>query len=185
MGPILNRGNRRINRVAIEKLEIAANDRVLEVGFGGGGAIAHVLRSTDARVIGVEVSEPMLRGAKQRFRKELTAGRLELLRASVEAMPFPDAAFDRALSVNAIYFWPDTERGLTEMLRVLRPGGRVMLATFAAERMRARSYTREAFRFFEDAELDRLLRQAGYERVGVERHGRFVISAGHKSDLAP
>jgi arsenite methyltransferase len=180
MGPILDRGNRQINQTAVERLDVGPTDEVLEVGFGGGGAIARLLTITHGRVTGVEISEPMLRKAHRRFRRQLEEGRVELRNGDVMDLPFPDDSFDRVLSVNTIYFWPEAVAGLRETLRVLLPGGRLVLATDPAERMRQRSYTQHGFRFFDDAELEALLSAAGFSDVRVARDDGRVYSSAIK-----
>lgn len=176
MAPILNRGNRSINRVVVEHLRLEEDSSVLEVGFGGGSALAKVLERPGVSAGGVEVSGAMLAAGRRRLADEIAAGRLELEDASVDTLPFADDAFDEAFSVNTIYFWPDPDAGLREIARVLRPGGRVLLATFPAESMRRRSYTRTRFRFFDDDDLRRHLHDAGFVACTVERLGGYVIS---------
>ena len=70
-----------MNRLTLEQLRVGPNDSVLEVGFGGGGLLAELLKATEGPVIGVDVSAAMVDRARRRFRR---TGRLELHRASVE-----------------------------------------------------------------------------------------------------
>ena len=60
MGFVLDRGNRTINQQAVDRLAVDGAQRVLEVGFGGGGTLARILARPDARVAGVEISDAML-----------------------------------------------------------------------------------------------------------------------------
>lgn len=180
MAVILNRANRRIGQRAVERLAVAPDDDVLEIGFGGGGALAQLLRRTQGRVVGIEISEPMLRCARRRFRREIEQGRLEIRHASVEEIPDGDASFDRVLTVNTIYFWPDPLAGLAEIARVLRPGGRLVIATAAREEMDKRAFTEHGFRRFTEDELGRLLETAAFAAVTVERDGPRVFTSGVK-----
>ena len=54
--------------------------------------------------------------------------RITLLEGDGASLPLPDDTFDAVLSVHNIYFWPEPERTIGEIARVLRPGGRVVLA---------------------------------------------------------
>jgi arsenite methyltransferase len=184
MAYVLRRANRRINRGAITRLDLGPEDSVLEIGFGGGGALAGVLRRTRGPVAGIEISDSMLAHAKRRFRRELAKGSLELHRGDVAEIPYEDASFDRVLSVNTIYFWPGAATGLAEIRRVLRPGGRLLLATATNEEMEKRAWTRHGFRIFEDSELEKLLRDAGFEEVAVERDGVRVFSSGRAPEVS-
>lgn len=180
MAVILNRANRRISQRAVEQLAVEADDDVLEIGFGGGAALARVLSRTRGRVTGIEISEPMLRRARRRFRREIQDGRLEIRHASVDEIPYGDSGFDRVMTVNTIYFWPDPPTALREIARVLRPGGRLVVATAAREEMDKRSFTEHGFRKFTEEELGRLLETAGFAAVTVERDGPRVLTSGVK-----
>jgi SAM-dependent methyltransferase len=129
-------------------------------------------------VAGIEVSDAMLAHARRRFRRELDRGRLELERAGATEIPYEAERFDRALATHTIYFWPDPAAALREIDRVLKPGGRLVPATEAGEAMEKRSYTRHGFRTFGDRELERLLEEAGFSAIVVERDGRRVFSVG-------
>jgi SAM-dependent methyltransferase len=101
-------------RDALERLLTAGAGRCLDLGCGTGIA-APVLSALGWSVIGVDASEGLLQLARGRG--------VEVVRGSVDALPFPDASFDAAVSL-----WTHTDVGdfgaaLTEVARVLRPGG--------------------------------------------------------------
>jgi arsenite methyltransferase len=126
---VLNLVNQPINRWTIGSLDLNGDEDVLDVGFGGGVGLALVLRRlTSGRAAGIDISEEMLQGARERFSKEMATKRLVVSRADVAAIPFADGSFDRAYTVNTVFFWPDVPAGLSEIHRVLRPGGRLVIA---------------------------------------------------------
>lgn len=126
---VLNVVNRPINRWAVSALELDGSEDVLDVGFGGGVGISLVLdRLSTGRLTGIEISEEMLRRGREQFVDEIGRGVLRLLKASVDAVPLADDSFDRVYTVNTIFFWPDVQAGLAELHRVLRPGGRLIVA---------------------------------------------------------
>jgi ubiquinone/menaquinone biosynthesis C-methylase UbiE len=117
------------DRWVVEQLDVQPDDRVLEVGFGPGLAIALIAeRATAGFVAGVEPSEVMIRQAAERNRAAVQAGRVELRPGTVSALPYPDRHFTKACSVHTLYFWPSLEEGLRELHRVLDPGGLLVLA---------------------------------------------------------
>jgi SAM-dependent methyltransferase len=126
----------------------------------------------------------MIGHVRRRFRREIQAGRLERKKASVAEIPNGDERFDRVLTVQTIYFWPDPAAGLREILRVLNPGGRLVLATATKEEMDKRSFTRHGFRKFTESELDDLLRAAGFSEILVERDDSRVFTVGVKPPRA-
>ena len=161
----------------MERLRIARGDSVLEIGFGGGVALSLVLERTNGEVAGIEVSDAMLVHARRRFRGELRRERLVLAAASVSSIPFADRRFDRVLSSHTIYFWPEPDKGLQEIRRVLSPGGRMVIATGCPEDLGRRSYARCGFRIFRDGELEQLLEGAGFSEVVVEREGHRLFGS--------
>jgi ubiquinone/menaquinone biosynthesis C-methylase UbiE len=113
---------------ACELLEIAADDSILEVGFGAGDTIEHVSQLVPAgRVAGVDPSPGMVAEARARNAEAIGRGRVDLRQGSVESLPFDDNCFDGALSINAMQVWPDAVAGLREIRRVMRPGAMIAL----------------------------------------------------------
>lgn len=136
---------------------------ILEVGCGTGN-IALELAQRGARVVGLDLSAPMLAAAQRKgFRLRIP---LALVRARGEALPFAPQPFDGALSILALDFIPQREEVLAEMVRVVRPGGLVVLAllnrfSFFTLKRRVRDWFRPTLwrqaRFTSPAELRRLL----------------------------
>src|SRR3954453_2375627 len=168
-GRLLNLANASGNARAVELLELSSDHRALDVGFGGGVALGELVGGARS-VAGIDHSEAAVRSARQRFRREIEEGRLQVELASVEAIPFEDASFDRILTVHTIYFWPDPERGLREILRVLRSGGRLVLATDVKGPRKA--VASHGFNSYGQEQQSELLRAAGFSAVRFERHGR-------------
>jgi SAM-dependent methyltransferase len=102
--------------------------RCLEVGCGGGLLLERVL-AAGGRAAGVDHSPDMLELSMKRNRGAVEAGALEVKLGEAEQLPWPDGAFDVLLSANTFFFIGRPERALGEFLRVLSPGGRMVLAT--------------------------------------------------------
>lgn len=126
IGWLMNRHNARQNAFVVEQLALTPSDRILEVGFGGGVNLPALLERA-AFVAGVDRSRTMVAAARARFAGPVRAGRADFREGTVEALPFPAGAFDKACTVNTVYFWPSLEAGFAELARVLRPGGRVVV----------------------------------------------------------
>jgi len=169
-GPWLDRISRRMNRLALEQLDIQPADRVLEIGFGG-GALLSALLDAGAQASGAEISEAMLERGKRRFGEKVP-----LVQASAEALPLADAAIDKAVSVNSLYFWPDPAGAMAELARVIRPDGRLVLCFELPEELRKWPGHRFGFRLFEVEEVKALMEQAGFGRV------RTTWGSGRKPD---
>jgi arsenite methyltransferase len=122
----MNRGNRAFNARAIEALDVKAGPRGQDHGIGGGLTFGPLLER-GATVVGVDRAEDMVAAAASRHRADVEAGRLAVHAGDVTALPLGDAAVDRVLTVNTVYFWPDLAPALRELHRVLAPGGRVVI----------------------------------------------------------
>jgi ubiquinone/menaquinone biosynthesis C-methylase UbiE len=158
MASLLNEGNRDLLDSALDAAEATPGATVVDVGFGGGYTLERLAPLVrPERVAGVEISESMISALRAR-----TGDAFDLHLADAAALPFPDASFDRVLSVNTIYFWPDPARVLAEMSRVLRPGGRLVLGYRSKAFLRMNPLSWFGFRLHNDARVTRLLEDAGF-----------------------
>jgi SAM-dependent methyltransferase len=143
-----------MNALAVEQLATRRGESVLEVGFGG-GALLRRLVASGADAWGIDVSEAMVR----------RAGGLNVRLARADALPFENGRFDKVVSVNSLYFWPEPQAALAEMARVLNPGGRLFLCFEPPEELRKWPGHRHGFRLFEVAEVRALMEQSGFGSI--------------------
>jgi SAM-dependent methyltransferase len=121
--------NVRRNLWVVSLLDVRPDERVLEVGFGPGIAIAELARRvTRGRVYGVDHSAVMVRQARRRSAAAVRAGRVDLREAPVSDLPDFGAPLDAVMAVNSAGFWPDPVTQLERLRARLRPGGRIALA---------------------------------------------------------
>jgi SAM-dependent methyltransferase len=111
--------------MAFEAVAEAEPRRVLEVGPGPGELSERIQRDLGADVVALDISERMV---------ELTQARgVEAMVGDVQQLPFPDGSFDCAVAAWMLYHVPDIVRGMAELARVLRPGGRLVAVTNGAD----------------------------------------------------
>jgi ubiquinone/menaquinone biosynthesis C-methylase UbiE len=105
---------------------LRAGDAVLDLGCGAGfdALVAALAVGPQGHVAGVDLSPEMLALAEQ-GRADARLTNVEFRKAPVEALPFPDASFDIALSNGVLNLIPDKPAALREIFRVLKPGGRL------------------------------------------------------------
>jgi ubiquinone/menaquinone biosynthesis C-methylase UbiE len=121
--------DRRLPAWVLGLLHVAPFEAVLEVGCGPGVCVEMAAASVpEGRVVGVDSSETMLGMARARNRKGLEKGQIELHLGTAGDLPFSDATFDVALTINSLQLWPDSVAGLKELRRTLCPGGRIGVA---------------------------------------------------------
>jgi len=113
-----------------EAADVCAGERVLDVAAGNGNATLAAARRY-AEVTSTDYVETLLHKGRERARAEGLAATFQV--ADAEALPFADASFDVALSTFGVMFAPDHARTAGEMLRVVRPGGRIGLANWTPD----------------------------------------------------
>lgn len=169
VGEYMSQHNAAVSAAAWKRLGLAPRDRVLEIGFGNGKLIPALLAlAPDLAYAGVDISETMLAQARAFNRALIEANRIDLRLVSVEAMPFPAAAFDRAVIVNTFYFVPHPERALAELHRVLRPEGVLVLAGITPEAAVSLPIIQHGFRIYDQTRLEEMHRAAGFRSTDVE-----------------
>jgi ubiquinone/menaquinone biosynthesis C-methylase UbiE len=164
----MNRGNARLNRYALDQLQLLPEDRAVEIGFGGAVVMPQLLRGA-AFVCGVDRSKDVVSAATRRFADAVRAGRAEFRLGTVENLALPDATFDKALSVHTVYFWQGLETGSAELARVLKPGGRVVLGFLPKAHMDRMNMPAEIFTPREPDEVTAALKDAGFADTEVRK----------------
>ena len=101
-----------------------ATGKVLEIGIGTGRNLAHYPK--DVRVTGIDISEAMLERA--RVRAKTLGSSAELRAGDAQTLEFPDESFDTVVSTFSLCSIPDDRRAIAEAARVLRRGGKFVLA---------------------------------------------------------
>jgi phosphatidylethanolamine/phosphatidyl-N-methylethanolamine N-methyltransferase len=168
-GPILHAG--RVE--ALRELPLLPGDDILEVGIGT--ALTATLYPSDCRVMGIDLSEPMLREAARHVESQ---GRrnVQLWRMDASSLAFPDESFDVVYAAYLVSVVPDPVAVLKEMRRVCRTGGHIVLLNHflstnpilsALERWISPLTARAGFR--SDLDLSVLLTQAGLEPVSIKK----------------
>jgi SAM-dependent methyltransferase len=115
-------------QVVLDAVAEAAPARVLEVGCGMGELAARMRDELEAEVVALDLSPRMV---------ELTRARgVDARLGDVQRLPFGDGEFDVAVAAWMLYHVPDLDLGLSELHRVLRPGGRLVAATFGEDNLR-------------------------------------------------
>jgi ArsR family transcriptional regulator len=131
----------------------------------GTGAVVSALAPWVARVIGVDASEEMLAAARARLGG---ASNVELHRASLEALPLPNASLDLAVMVLVLHHLPSPVAALAEAARVLAPGGRLLVVDMTPhEHEEYRRQMGHVWLGFDEEQIERLLRQAEFEAIAI------------------
>jgi phosphatidylethanolamine/phosphatidyl-N-methylethanolamine N-methyltransferase len=121
-GPIFRRGR----RAAVDAAE-RVGGRILEVGIGTGLSLTDY--STSNHIVGVDISQPMLAKARERVEKHGLNHVESIAVMDAEQLTFPDGSFDVVVAQYVVTAIPHPEKALDEFVRVVRPGGEIILTS--------------------------------------------------------
>jgi SAM-dependent methyltransferase len=115
-----------INDAVVDAIDPQPHERVIDIGAGmGAGAMRAA--STGTHVIAVEPTPFMRRVLATRRMFSRRRSNIEVIDGAAERIPVADRSIDAVWAVNTMHHWIDVERGVAEVARVLRPGGRLLL----------------------------------------------------------
>ena len=107
-----------------------AGAAVLDVPCGGGVAFRYVRPGWRGRYVAADIAPGMLRRARREAERRGIADRVELVEADMLDLPFEDASFEVCASFSGLHHVPEPERAVRELVRCLKPGGRLVGCTF-------------------------------------------------------
>ncbi len=168
-------------RSCIDHLPLIANDRVLELGFGGGGHVPYLLAKVEGlQYKGVDISETMTGMAVEANAEAIAAGIADfqtvLPQNGYVTLPYATDTFDQIFTVNTIYFWDNAPAQAAEIYRVLKPGG-TFITCFATEAfMKDLPFTQYGFNLYSAERAKHLLEEAGFTIQSNKEETETVMS---------
>ncbi len=119
---------------AIKLLSSLQPKRILDVATGTGDFAIEALKLNPEQVIGIDISEGMLEVGRAKMKDKKLDHKIVLKYGDSENLPFEENKFDAVIVAFGVRNFENLERGLSEMLRVLRPGGKVVVLEFSKPR---------------------------------------------------
>jgi ubiquinone/menaquinone biosynthesis C-methylase UbiE len=168
----------------MEWLGPLAGERCLEVACGGGVLLERALAGGAEHVAGLDHSPDMLALSIARNAAALAEERLTLKLGDAASIPWPTGTFSAAFSANAFFFFEDPRAVLTEIARVLKPGGRLVIASLGAlPRPSLKTWWMlpplgSAMRAYTDVEMKEMYASAGFVDITVDSSSGRQMSRG-------
>ncbi|HEY5709390.1 MAG TPA: class I SAM-dependent methyltransferase [Solirubrobacterales bacterium] len=168
--------------------EVPDGGTVVDCPCGAGPAFRAVPRDGSIRYVAADLSPSMLRRARKRARQRGRTG-IEIVEADATALPLPADSADLFLSFWGLHCYDDPAGALAEAARVLKPGGRLVGASFVRgrESLRQRLLIKPGVGAFGQVgtqqELEDCLAAAGFGQVGIERSGPMLFFEASGEDL--
>jgi ubiquinone/menaquinone biosynthesis C-methylase UbiE len=159
----MNVGNTNTYAKMKKHLQLSANTKVLEIGFGNGVTSKEIIASCN--YVGVDYSADMVSLAQQLCADEMKNG-AKFMQGDVHQLPFDDHSFDIIFTINTIYFWDVPEKAIAELRRVLKPNGKLYVGMRTKEDMHLlNNITQHNFNIRSFVEIEELIRDGGFNEV--------------------
>ena len=124
----MNSRHSKVTDWGLSHVSIKRSDTVLDIGCGGGRTVSKLAAlAEEGKVYGLDYSKESVAVAKRTNRRWIDMGRIEIREASVSQLPFSENVFDLVTAVETHIWWPDLPADMREVLRVLKPGGELLI----------------------------------------------------------
>jgi ubiquinone/menaquinone biosynthesis C-methylase UbiE len=168
----MNLGHSRLTDWGLQHVAILSTATILDIGCGGGRTIQKLAAvAPNGKVYGVDHSETSVIASQNANQTSIKSGHVEIRSGSVSQLPFADRMFDLAMAVETHFYWPDLQADLREILRVLKPGGTLVII---AEVYKGGKYDHVVQRFAD------LMQTTGfsYANLTAAEHRELFVNAG-------
>lgn len=178
MGEMMDETNIGMTLATLDNLSLGQVNSVLEIGHGNAGHLKLLFdRSNDLHYTGIEISETMSLQAKQINKDFITKQKAEfVLYNGGNVLPFDDGIFDRVFTVNTLYFWEAPLAFITDIFRVLRPGGSLLLTFAHKDFMEKLPFVKFGFRLYNPNDIADLLKSTDFSIAEAKEHAEEVKS---------
>jgi demethylmenaquinone methyltransferase/2-methoxy-6-polyprenyl-1,4-benzoquinol methylase len=123
--------DKRWRKKAIDLLREDQPEEILDVATGTGDFAFEALRLNPRKVIGIDISDGMLEIGREKIRRRKMDDRMEFIHGDSENLPFEEDRFDAITVAFGVRNFQDLKAGLSEMKRVLKPGGKAVILEFS------------------------------------------------------
>jgi ubiquinone/menaquinone biosynthesis C-methylase UbiE len=166
----MNSRHSKVTDWGLSNISIQKQDTILDVGCGGGRTVAKLAAiGAEGKVYGLDFSEASVAVAKRTNRHWIDTGRVEIREGSVSHLPFTEDMFDVVTAVETHFWWPDLPGDMREVLRVLKPGGRLIIIAEIYKGARTRT-----------AQLaEKYLPLSGMKLLSVDEHRELFANAAY------
>jgi len=170
LGKKMSKFNNEANELILKLLNVQSEHRILEIGFGPGELIHKLAqKASNGMVAGIDFSREMYKMAVQRNHEAIQSRQVQLHCCSAEQIPYQEDFFDRVFAVNVLFFWKNPTQYLSEIRRVLKPGGQCGLYIVAKESWWKGFAKTGIFHPYNEDDLAQFLTAAKFQNIRCER----------------
>ncbi len=166
----MNSRHSKVTDWGLSQASIGKEDMILDVGCGGGKTLSKLAAiASQGKVYGIDHSTESVAMAMRTNKQWIDIARVEVREASVSRLPFSDGAFDVVTAVETHFWWPALPTDMREVLRVLKPSGRLII--IAEVYKGSDAFTSKA--------VERYAEKTGMALLSVEEHRELCADAGY------
>ena len=124
----MNESHFEVTGWALGHWNINSNDNILDIGCGGGATLKRMSNDiVEGHLTGIDYSHTSVNVSTSNNLEDVQRGKMKIIEGSVESLPFEENYFDKIITVESFYFWPNHLENLKEVLRVLKVDGEFLL----------------------------------------------------------
>jgi SAM-dependent methyltransferase len=165
---IMNFSHSGLTDWGLQHVHVERDFIILDVGCGGGRTVQKLAAlAPQGMVRGVDYAQGSVAASRAKNAQLIKTGRVEIKQASVSQLPYPENNFDLVTAVETQYYWPDLVKDMQEILRVLKPGGNLIVI--------AESYKKGAYTWLQRP----VMKLLNSTNLGVEEHRELFMKAGY------
>jgi len=166
----MNSRHSKVTDWGLSHISIGERDIVLDIGCGGGRTVDKLaLMATHGKIYGIDHSKESVAVARRTNKRWIDVGRVDLRQASVSQLPFSGDMFDVVTAVETHFWWPALPADMREVLRVLKPGGTLIL--IAEVYKGAETFTAKAAAKYSS--------RTGMALLSIQEHRELFTNAGY------
>ena len=189
---LMNISHSGLTNWGLQHVVIKKDFTILDVGCGGGRTIEKLAAlAPEGKIYGVDYADGSVAASRGKNARLIEMGRVEIKQASVSKLPFPDGTFDLVTAVETQYYWPNLTGDMQEILRVLAPGGTLVVIAESYKDGRFEAIQRPVMKFLKSTNLSvdeqrELFATAGYKDVQVfeARNKGWLCATGRRQGAA-
>lgn len=159
---VMNKQNRPMYEETERLLTLADSDKVLDIGCGNGYVLNMLAQRHSCAFTGIDISESVIKAASHRNRKYVNDGKMRFSCQNAGSMSFADASFDKAYTINTVYFWDDLVNTLTKIRRILKSNGLFINTLYSNETLKRFSHTQFGYKRFTAEQITNASQRAGF-----------------------
>lgn len=169
----MNDGHATLTKWATDFLDIKEDDNILDIGCGGGAALNRLSQKiTTGHLTGVDYSSVSVEMSKKHNEENIKNGKMDILEASVEELPFENDKFDKIITVESFYFWPNPKENIKEVFRVLKKNGTFLLILAVYKHDKMVDESKEVIKTYDlfaptKEEFEEIFENAGFTNVKI------------------